>query len=308
MSKNSNLHTARTEKNDEFYTRFSDIENELHHYKEHFRGKVVYCNCDDPKVSNFFKYFSFNFEKLGLKKLITSCYNENGRGRYLVYDGNKNGNLFPDVDEIGICEFEGDGDFRSVESIELLKQADIVVTNPPFSLFREYIAQLIEYDKKFLVIGSMNAITYKEIFPLIKDNKLWLGYNVCKEFIMPDGCMKKFGNVNWYTNLGHNRRNEEIVLYRTYNEKDYPKYDNYNAIEVCKTKDIPFDYDGVMGVPISFLGKYNPNQFEIVWTTDRGGDGKIEYLKNKNWNGLWDSAFVNGNKVYKRIFIKKRIS
>lgn len=264
MAKNSNLHAAKTAKNDEFYTQLVDIENELKHYKDHFKGKVVYCNCDDAEESNFFKYFSLNFEHLGLKKLITSCYNENGRGRYLVYEGDKNGNNVPDADEIGVFEFEGNGDFRSAESIKLLKEADIVVTNPPFSLFREYIAQLMEYSKKFLVIGNMNAITYKEIFPLIKENKLWLGYNYCKEFIMPNGEIKSFGNINWYTNLEHDKRNEEIILYRTYNETDYPKYDNYDAINVNKVKDIPCDYDGVMGVPITFLDKYNPNQFEIV--------------------------------------------
>lgn len=299
MSKNSNLHAAKTAKNDEFYTQLVDIENELRHHKDHFKGKVVYCNCDDAEESNFFRYFSLNFEHLGLKKLITSCYNENGKGRYLVYEGDKNGNLFPDPEEIGVYEFEGNGDFRSEESIELLKQADIVVTNPPFSLFREYIALLVEYDKKFLVLGNMNAITYKEVFPLIKENKLWLGPSISggdRKFNVPDdyelnasGCGidedgKKFirvKGVRWFTNLDHDKRHEELILYRTYNEKDYPKYANYDAINVDKVKDIPCDYNGVMGVPITFLDKYNPNQFEIV-RFRKGNDEKDLFYTDSN--------------------------
>ena len=288
--KNGNLHTAKREKNDEFYTQLADIENELKHYTEHFRGKVVYCNCDDPRVSNFFHYFSYNFERLGLKKLITTCYknqerdlfsqNDSEHAIYLEYNGDKNGDNIPNPEEIGIHHLKGDGDFRSKESIELLKQADIVVTNPPFSLFREYIAQLIEYNKKFIIIGSQNSITYKEIFPLIAQNKMWLGYkNGDMKFKVPEYYEERqtrfwideegqkwrsLGNISWYTNLDHSKRHEEIILYKKYNEEEYPKYDNYNAINVDKVADIPMDYDGIMGVPITFLDKYNPEQFEIV--------------------------------------------
>jgi hypothetical protein len=286
---NKNLHQAKKGKKDEFYTQLSDIENELKHYKAHFKGKVVYCNCDDPRISNFFHYFSYNFEDLGLKKLITTCYknqsmdlfsqNNSEQAIYLEYEGDKNGNRVPDVDEIGVKHLKGDGDFRSAESIELLKQADIVVTNPPFSLFREYMAQLIQYNKKFVIIGAFNAITYKEIFPLIKNNQLWLGYGFkagnayfktphFKEFAKgvynAETGIVKFRNVTWYTNLDIAKRHEDLILYKTYSPEEYPKYDNYDAINVNKTKEIPIDYTGVMGVPITFLDKYNPKQFEIL--------------------------------------------
>lgn len=286
----SNLHKAKVNKKDEFYTQLEDIERELKHYKEHFRDKVVYCNCDDPRVSNFFHYFSYNFEKLGLKKLIATCYknqerdlfseNKSERAIYLEYDGDKNGNNMPDAEEIGVHELKGDGDFRSEESIELLKQADIVVTNPPFSLFREYVSQLVEYDKKFIIIGHQNALTYKETFKLIKENKMWLGYGFkggAAHFINKhyedyatagdhkEGMIRVSGVV-WYTNLDIKKRHEDLILYKTYkdNEDEYPKYDNYDAINVNKTKDIPIDYDGDMGVPITFMNKYNPEQFEII--------------------------------------------
>lgn len=274
--KNKNLHAARAAKNDEFYTRLEDIEEELRHYRAHFEGKVVLCNCDDPRASNFFHYFSHNFEFLKLKKLIATCYKNQERDLFsqhdkeaaihLEYTGDKNGNRVPDAEEIGVKILKGDGDFRSEECIELLKQADIVVTNPPFSLFREYIAQLIEYNKKFLIVGPFNAVTYKETFPLIKKNKVWLGCSYVKAFITPEGETKKFGNVVWYTNLVHKKRNEKLILVKKYkgNEKHYPKYDNYDAIEISKTVEIPEDYDGVMGVPISFLDKYNPEQFRII--------------------------------------------
>lgn len=324
MAKNSNLHAAKSAKNDEFYTQLVDIENELRHYKDHFKGKVVYCNCDDAQESNFFKYFSLNFEHLGLKKLITSCYNENGKGKYLVYEGDKNGNSMPDPDEIGIFEFEGNGDFRSAESIELLKEADIVVSNPPFSKFRECIAQLVEYQKKFLVIGNMNAITYKEIFPLIKENKIWCGYGFNlsmvyrtpyennlesnAKFVISKGYDPKHHvkvpAVCWFTNLEHDKRNEELVLYRTYNEQDYPKYDNYDAIEVSNVKEIPCDYSGIMGVPITFLGKYNPKQFEILGLSASAGYNKeivgIPFIGQKDARCL-----INNKNVYARILIKK---
>ena len=284
---NKNLRKAKNAKNDEFYTQLPDIERELKHYTRHFKDKVVLCNCDDPRVSNFFHYFSYNFEKLGLKKLITTCYknqdmdlfsqNKSEKAIYLEYQGDKNDNKVPDPEEIGIKHLKRDGDFRSEECIELLKQADIVVTNPPFSLFREYVAQLIKYDKKFVIIAHQNAITYKEIFRLIKDNKIWLGYGFtggAAHFIThyedratagnhKEGMVRVSG-VHWFTNLDLAKRHEDIILYKQYNEDEYPTYDNYDAINVNKTKDIPADYDGVMGVPITFLDKYNPDQFEII--------------------------------------------
>lgn len=297
---NSTLHQARNAKKDEFYTQLEDINNELKHYREHFRGKTVLCNCDDPRVSNFFLYFAYNFEFLGLKKLITTCYKnqerdlfstgECERAIYLVYEGDKNGNHCPDPEEIGIHYLQGDGDFRSRECIELLKEADIVVTNPPFSLFREYVAQLIEYDKKFLIIGHQNAITYKEIFPLIMQNRLWLGYGFkggAAHFISryadhatagdhKEGMIRVSG-VTWFTNLEIRKRHEDLVLFRRYSPEEYPKYDNYDAINVDKTADIPCDYDGVMGVPITFLDKYNPEQFEIV-AFQKGNNGKDQVI------------------------------
>jgi hypothetical protein len=287
-SSNKNLHQAKNNKKDEFYTQLSDIANELRHYKHHFKDKIVYCNCDDPRVSNFFHYFAYNFEHLGLKKLITTCYknqdadlfseNESEKAIYLEYTGDKNGNKVPDIEEIGVHELKGDGDFRNPESIELLKQADIVVTNPPFSLFREYVAQLIEYDKNFIIVGHQNAITYKDIFKLIKANKIWLGYGFkggAGHFINSqyedyatagdhkEGMIRVSG-VHWFTNLDIDKRHEDIILFKNYNTEEYPTYDNYNAINVDVTKHIPMDYDGYMGVPITFLDKYNPEQFEII--------------------------------------------
>lgn len=289
---NKNLRSAKTAKKDEFYTQLSDIEKELKHYKNHFKDKVVLCNCDDPRVSNFFHFFSYNFEKFGLKKLIATCYksqdsdlfsqNNSERAIYLEYTGDKNGNNVPDVSEIGIKHLEGDGDFRSKECIELLKQADIVVTNPPFSLFREYVAQLVEYDKKFVIIGNLNALTYRDIFKLVKENKLWFGHSIHsgdREFRVPQDYplnaagsrVDEEGNkfirvkgVRWYTNLDFNERHEDLILYKKYNEEEYPKYENFDAINVDITKDIPVDYAGAMGVPITFIDKYNPDQFEII--------------------------------------------
>lgn len=303
---NKNLNAAKEAKKDEFYTQLEDINNELRHYREHFKGKTVLCNCDDPRVSNFFTYFAYNFEFLGLKRLITTCYknqdmdlfsqNKSEQAIYLIYDGDKNGNNIPDPEEIGIHPLKGDGDFRSKECIELLKQADIVVTNPPFSLFREYVAQLIEYDKKFLIIGNVNANTTKEIFPLIKDNRMWMGASIHsgdRKFWVPDdyelnaaGCGidetgKKYirvKGVRWFTNLDYKERHENLILYKNYSSELYPKYDNYEAIEVSKTEEIPCDYDGVMGVPVTFLDKYNPDQFEILGIT-------------KTWFGM-------ANKIY----------
>ena len=282
MQNNGNLNKAKTDKNDEFYTRLEDIEKELKHYTEHFKGKVVYCNCDDANRSNFFKYFSTNFQKLGLKKLITSGLKDNGTGVVAIQKG----------DDIDI--YDGNGDFRSEECIEFLKEADIVVTNPPFSLFREYVAQLMQYGKKFLIIGNKNAITYKEIFPYIKNNELWLGTTNPNEYFLPNGEITKSvaGLCRWFTNLEHKKRNEELILYKSYNPTEYPKYDNYDAIEVSKVAEIPMDYEGVMGVPISFLDKYCPNQFRIV-KFRKGDDGK--------------DLSVNGKCPYFRILIQRII-
>lgn len=297
---NENLKKAKAAKNDEFYTRLEDIEKELKHYTEHFKGKVVYCNCDDANRSNFFKYFSTNFQKLGLKKLITSGLKiddtENGTGVIAIQKG----------DDIDI--YDGNGDFRSEECIEFLKEADIVVTNPPFSCFRQYVAQLMQYGKKFLIIGNMNAITYKEIFSYIKNNELWLGIhsNKTMDFGMPNTYEKwdriengiKIGKVPavaWYTNLEHKKRNEELILYKHYSPTEYPKYDNYNAIEVGKVAEIPMDYEGVMGVPISFLDKYCSNQFRIV--------GLDRYVED---NPCYGHRFtINGKETYARILIQK---
>jgi hypothetical protein len=325
---NKHLRTADKNKKDEFYTQLVDIEKELKHYRKHFKDKVVYCNCDDPRVSNFFHYFSYNFEKLGLKKLIATCYknqdadlfstNQSEKAVYLEYTGDKNNNNVPDVEEIGVKELKGDGDFRSQESIELLKQADIVVTNPPFSLFREYVAQLVEYDKKFLIIGNMNAITYKEIFSLIKENKLWLGatldgrniwFGIPNEYEkyhkIEDGRKYAFvASTVWFTNLDYDKRHEDLILYKTFkgNENDYIKYDHYDAINVNKTKEIPLDYDGYIGVPITFLNKFNPDQFEIIDGLNRYSilDGVTEETKGKYL------AQVNGKPIYVRIIIKNK--
>lgn len=325
MANNENLHAANRAKKDEFYTQLSDIENELRHYKSHFRDKTVLCNCDDPRVSNFFHYFSYNFEYLGLKKLITTCYksqdmnvfsmNECESAVYLEYSGDKDGDRIPSPEEIGIHNLEEDGDFRSQECIELLKQ----VTNPPFSLFREYVAQLIKYDKKFIIIGNQNAITYKEIFPLIKENKVWLGFGfkggaghfISKyEDVATAGDHKagmiRVSGVTWFTNLDISKRHEDLILYKKYTPEEYPEYDNYRAIEVSKTADIPYDYGGVMGVPITFLDKYNPTQFELLGATESEGKGFS--------CGLWKSEskvaqpLVHNKKVYKRLFIRKRVT
>jgi hypothetical protein len=292
---NKNLNQAKEAKKDEFYTQLEDINNELRHYREHFRGKTVLCNCDDPRVSNFFTYFAYNFEFLGLKRLITTCYksqdvdlfsqNKSEQAVYLIYEGDKNGNNTPDVNEIGIKPLKGNGDFRSKECIELLKEADIVVTNPPFSLFREYVAQLIEYDKQFLIIGNVNSATTKEIFPLVKDKKIWMGASIHsgdRKFWVPDNYELDAANcgidetgrkfirvkgVRWFTNLDYRERHDNIILYKQYSEKCYQKYDNFEAINIDKTEEIPSDYDGVMGVPVTFLDKYNPDQFDILGIT-----------------------------------------
>lgn len=316
---NENLKAASAAKKDEFYTQLVDIENELKHYKEHFRGKTVLCNCDDPRVSNFFHYFSYNFEQLGLKKLITTCYKNQNRDLFsqndaeqaiwLEYFGDRNGNRVPDPEEIGIHYLKGNGDFRSQECIELLKEADIVVTNPPFSLFREYVAQLMKYGKKFLIIGNVNAISYKETFQYIKNNQLWLGASIHsgdREFGVPQdyplnaaGCRQdENGNkfirvkgVRWFTNLDYHERHEDLILYKTYNPEEYPRYCNYDAINVDKTSEIPMDYEGVMGVPITFLDKYNPKQFEIVAL---GIVGSCEFLNYREMEILDKKGLPTG--------------
>tara|TARA_R110002072_G_scaffold145673_2_gene292319 strand:+ start:2736 stop:3767 length:1032 start_codon:yes stop_codon:yes gene_type:complete len=316
---NTLLHVARKSKNDEFYTQLSDIESELKHYGSQFHGKVVYCNCDDPQLSNFFEYFFQNFKRLGLKKLVAACFKEGTQGRanstegergfYVTYsgeDGEKSKFL-----EQNITYFQGDGDFRSQESVELLNQSDVVVTNPPFSLFREYVDQLVEHGKEFLVIGNVNAITYKEIFKLIQDNVAWLGINLGRGisgFIVPDhyelyGTETRIdadqnrivspNNCLWLTNLDHSQRHVDIDLSKTFagNEEQYPTYDNCDAINVNRTKDIPLDFNGLMGVPITFLHKFNPNQFEII-RFRKGDDGK--------------DLSINGKCPYFRILVRNR--
>ncbi len=339
MAGNSNLQRANKAKKDEFYTQLTDIEAELRHYKSHFKDKTVFCNCDDPFESNFFKYFAMNFNHLGLKKLIATCYDNSPiAGEELplfAYDSksdpqkkaykieitevtDENGDGAIDLADVELLiknrkntltTLKGNGDFRSDECIELLQQADIVVTNPPFSLFREYVAQLVQYDKKFLIIGNVNSITYKEIFPLIKENRLWLGASIHsgdREFAVPDTYPLKAAGyridengqkyirvkgVRWFTNLDYLQRHEELVLYKRYTPEEYPKYDNYDAINVDKTIDIPYDYNGVMGVPITFLDKYNPEQFEII-KFRKGNDDK--------------DLSVNGRCPYFRILICKK--
>ena len=376
QGKNSNLHQAKREKNDEFYTQLSDIENELKHYREHFQGKIVFCNCDDPYESNFFKYFALNFNRLGLKKLIAmgyatsliagsqvplfeiSGYEEIANKAYKIEVNQVKDSeewVF-DLEDIKLLikqnrEFikvsplkgNGDfsaGDFRSRASIKILQEADIVVTNPPFSLFREYLDQLVCYKKRFLIIGNQNAITYKEVFPLIKENYMWLGINNgAQSFRVPWDFSRnnvvintqgekiaKFGNIARFTNLEHKKRHEELILYKNYSPAEYPKYDNYDAINVNKVADIPCDYEGVMGVPITFLDKFNPDQFEILWTSD---NGIIEDLyKTTLWlrqkfvddyyRFWWTGSYKEGNPTawyyengvakmaYKRLFIRKR--
>lgn len=342
---NNNLNAARKAKKDEFYTQLADIERELRHYWPHFRGKTVLCNCDDPYESNFFKYFALRFNQLGLKKLLCTCYNGSpvvGNELLLHFEGmdDEPKKVAYKVEITEVSDLNGDGavdladvryllhndnnamsvlqtgDFRSSECIELLKEADIVVTNPPFSLFREYIGQLMAYEKRFLVVGHQNAITYKEVFPLIKGNKVWLGYGFrggAAHFYSPYDDIATAGDhredmirvsgVTWFTNLEIPKRNEELDLVCRYSAEMYPRYDNYAAIEVGKTADIPCDYDGLMGVPVTFLDKYSPNQFEIVGCSDNGlvsDEFKLPHFKKHN------EPFVNGKKVYKRIFIRNK--
>ena len=332
------LHAAKKQKKDEFYTQLKDIEDELKHYKEQFRGKVVYCNCDDPFESNFFKYFAANFNALGIKKLITTSYVKStivgDQLSLLEMEGLKPEGKEPfkieinevsDVDAdgaIGLSDVEwllkhdanvasplkGNGDFRSPECIGLLKQADVVVTNPPFSLFREYLAQLVEHNKKFLIIGNKNSITYKEVFKLIKDNRMWLGYrNINSDMwlMVPegekyekvvDGVRLKHIMACWLTNLDTTKRHEEFIMYKTYTPDEYPKYDNFDAINVNIVAEIPKDYDGVIGVPITFLDKHNPDQFELI--------GQMVTTKVDSFN--FGYPYINGKKIYARVLIKNK--
>lgn len=305
MAANSNLHAAKAAKNDEFYTRYEDINAEIntleHGYRPHFRDAVVYCNCDDPEWSNFWKFFKDRFQAFGLKKLISTHYEKDGSASYMLeFDGTK----------VTKTELEGNGDFRSEECIELLKQADIVVTNPPFSLFHEYVAQLMEYKKKFIIIGNKNSITYKGFFPLLKDNKVWIGTrNINSDFWLRvpegasyekiiDGVPTKHIMACWFTNLDIPKRHEPMKLGQCYYgyEDRYPKYDNYDAINVNKVAEIPCDYYGVMGVPITFMGKFCPEQFEIVGVINHGSDGP------------WDLAkcVINGKEKFKRVAIRRK--
>lgn len=261
MSANANLHKAKDAKNDEFYTQLTDVAKELMHYKAHFKDKIVFCNCDDPTWSAFWKYFHLNFAELGLKKLISTHYDREEATYKMEYTGGNDNDI-----EVGVkTPLEGNGDFKNQECLDLLDECDIVVTNPPFSLFREYVAVLMEHQKKFLIIGNKNAITYKEFFPLLKDDAVWIGCNSPSEFSTPDGVTKKLnGLTRWFTNLDVAKRHEKLILWKKYTPGEYPKYDNYDAINVDKVSEIPCDYDGVMGVPITFLDKYNPEQFEII--------------------------------------------
>ncbi len=319
MTSKSGLRKADSERNDEYYTQISDIEKELFHYKDFFENKTILCNCDDPRVSNFFRFFALNFNNFKLKRLITTCYKNQDadlfsqhnceKAVWIDYRGNPNDSTSTDFSTIEIKQLNGDGDFRSQECIEILKQADIVVTNPPFSLFREYLGQLMKYEKNFLIIGNVNAITYKEVFPLIRDNKLWLGPSISsgdRKFNVPDdyplyaaGCgidpdgrrFIRVKGVRWFTNLDHNKRHEELDIVCRYSPEEYPHYDNYDAIDVGKTADIPCDYNGAMGVPITFLDKYNPEQFDII-KFRKGDDDK--------------DLRVNGKCPYFRILIRNK--
>lgn len=289
---NKNLLNAKKRKNDEFYTLYSDVVEELQHYKNHFVGKVVYCNCDDPTWSAFWRYFHLNFAELGLKKLISTHYERTEPTYKMEYEGGDDNNV-----EDGVkTQLEGNGDFRNKECLDLLDECDIVVTNPPFSLFREYVRTLMEHGKKFLIIGNVNAIKYKEFFPLLKENKVWIGYSSPSVFDAPNGMAKNFGNlVRWYTNLGIQKRHDKLILRQRYYDDDgnrlpdaeerSPHYDNYDAINVDKVADIPVDYKGVMGVPITFFDKHDRNQFRIVGI-------------NKN------NLVINGKKKYARLFIQ----
>lgn len=297
---NSNLRTAKRVKNDEFYTRYEDIELEVMKYRKQFKNKIVYLPCDDPaeKKSEFWSFFVNNFDAFGLKKLIATHYDENGKAYKIWIDGDTSNDGYIDDSDAKQEDLIGNGDFRSPECIDILKECDIVCTNPPFSLFREFVNQLITHEKQFLIIGNQNAFTYKEVFKLIKTNKVWTGYNMVKKFHQPDGSTKEFGNVCWFTNMSTTKRIEELILTKKYADDPslYPKYDDYDAIEVSRVVNIPNDYYGVMGVPITFIDKYNPNQFEIL------GDSRY----HDGSDVANDINFINGKGLYRRILIRRK--
>lgn len=340
--KNEKLNKARKVKNDEFYTDYSEIEKELAHYIEHFKDKIVLCNCDDPYYSEFWKYFKVRFKTLGLKKLIGTHYDNENLPSYAIEfsrderyslsyeDSQKLKNRYnttdSELDSISDCKINwlnGDGDFRSEECLKYLKECDIVVTNPPFSLFREFISLLESFDKKFIILGNNNVITYSSFFPLILSNRVWagFGFNKVMKFIMPDSYELK-GNgyidkddgrkrgfvpsMSWFTNLPIKKRKEDLILYKTYNKTDYPKYDNYDAINVDKVKDIPIDYGGVMGVPVTFIDKYNPDQFEILGCDERQSRGFSNGILKSEYEYGIKQPLVGGNKKYKRLFIRRK--
>lgn len=339
-SKNKNMNAAKINKNDEFYTQFSDINNEVMKYKDQFKDKIIYLNCDDPEESNFFKFFAMNFNFFKLKKLISTHYHDT-EPTYkleLTRDNVEEYVNFINVDRTFKPEnidkiktpLLGNGDFRNAECVESLKEADIIVTNPPFSLFREYVAQLIEYDKKFLIIGNQNALTYKEIFPLIKDDKIWLGYNSNKSFIFkspytnesesnrrtvkskgydPDDGYIVVPAITWFTNLDTTKKHELLPLWKKYNQNDFPKYDNYDAINVSRTSDIPFDYTGIMGVPITIINVYNPDQFKILGSGRWSKDKELEKIYTGDRDSVYDDlkTTINGKETYNRIFIKHKM-
>ena len=340
-TRNQDFNQAKHAKKDEFYTALRDIELELEHYAHHFDGKVVYCNCDDPRASNFFRYFSTNFERLGLKKLITTCYRsqnadlfeqgDSDEAVYIEYSGERGPNGIPNAESIGIKPLKGDGDFRSAECVELLKQSDIVVTNPPFSLFQEYVAQLFQYEKKFVILGNLNAVTYKGIFPLIQNNQIWYGPSIRsgdREFRVPDNYpitavgsrIDENGNkyvrvkgVRWFTNLDYPDRHVDLELHKSYSPEENPVYANYDAIEVSKTKDIPVDYDGPMGVPITFLDKFNPDQFEILGSSKTLSRPMSQIAEKGTFQSGGPRFYlkkVDGTyrRMYERIVIRKKRS
>ena len=302
MADSDNLRNAKVVKNDEYYTKASDIENELRHYKEHFRGKTILCNCDDPTWSEFWRYFHLNFAFLGLKKLISTHYDSDKPTYKMVYEGGNDADY-----EVGEkTKFMQNGDFESKECLDLLDECDIVATNPPFSLARRYLRTLMEHNKKFVIVGDLNWITYKEVFPLITENRIWLGNNHIKEFRQPDGTFKQFGNKLWFTNLDIPKRHEKLILWEHYSPDKYPKFDNFDAISVNKVNEIPCDYDGLMGVPVSYLDRWNPDQFEVV-----GADFQLaqpEMLPDgKKGTGRFYLCEDDGRKrLYSRIVIRKK--
>lgn len=295
---NSNLAAAKRAKNDEFYTRYEDIEAEVMKYRRYFRDKVVYLSCDDPadKKSEFWSFFVNNFDAFGLKKLIATHYDENGKAYKIWIDGDTGGDGYIDDGDAQQEDLTGNGDFRSPECIDILKECDIVCTNPPFSLFREFVSAIMTHNKQFLIIGNQNAFTYKETFSLIKTNKIWTGYNMVKKFYQPDGSIKEFGNVCWFTNLPTSKRVEELVCTKVYNATEFQEYDNYEgAIEVSRVANIPKNFNGIMGVPITFIDKYNPEQFEIL---------ACSAFSDPDFFGC-GALYVNDKKTYARVLIKR---